>query len=243
MFYKYERRYKIWALQEVQNECVESRREPARLQEEVIRKENALRHTQIRSMHETEKMKRAQAQQVDEMSNQKLREHHETFQQLTSQLQQLQEQMNSMNGSGEIRDIEWNYSGRLSHVSSQPEMIPMSRALLSRDTRLPLDTWNQSGVRENAFGKKTFYVWFTSRFSWKNFIWQRGKQSRSSISPTWGESKSDKWRRTKLWHNSNANVCMKPVVYEFYSTCGITAELRDRTAKTANVGIAIRQIP
>ena len=59
------------ALQEVQNEFVESRREQARLREELIRKENALRDTQIRSMHDLEKIKRAQLQQVDEMSIQK----------------------------------------------------------------------------------------------------------------------------------------------------------------------------
>ena len=74
-----------------------------------------------------------------------------------------------MNGSGEFWDIESNYSGRLSHVSSQPEMIPSSLALLSRDTRLPLDTWNQFGVQENVFSKSIFYVYLTSRFSSKNF--------------------------------------------------------------------------
>ena len=31
-------------------------------------------------------------------------------------------------------------------------MIPNSRLLLSRDKRLPLDTWNRSGVQENVFG-------------------------------------------------------------------------------------------
>ena len=79
---------------------------------------------------------------------QKLRENHETIQQLTFQLQQMQEQTNSLNSSGEIQDMESNYSGRLSHVSSQPEMVPSSRSLLSRDKRLLLDTWNQSGVQE-----------------------------------------------------------------------------------------------
>ena len=59
------------ALQEVQHEFVESNREQARIQEELSRKENALRDTQIRSMHELQKMKRAQVQQVDEMSIQK----------------------------------------------------------------------------------------------------------------------------------------------------------------------------
>ena len=98
-------------------------------------------------------MTRAPVQQVDEFSMQKLRENHETIQQLTSQLQQMQEQMNSMNSSGEFQDTESNYSGRLSHVSSQPEMIPSSH-LLSRDKRLPLDTWNQSRVQENVFGNQ-----------------------------------------------------------------------------------------
>ena len=43
------------ALQDVQNEFVESRREQTRLQEELLQKEQALRDTQIRSKHEMEK--------------------------------------------------------------------------------------------------------------------------------------------------------------------------------------------
>ena len=66
----------------------------------------------------------------------------------------MQEQMNSMNGSGDFLDIESNKSGRLSHVSSQPAMIPSYRSMLGRDKRLPLDTWNQSGVQENVFGNQ-----------------------------------------------------------------------------------------
>ena len=42
----------------------------------------------------------------------------------------------------------------MSHVSSQPETITSSRSLLSRDKRLPLDTWNQSRVQENVFGHR-----------------------------------------------------------------------------------------
>ena len=85
---------------------------------------------------------------------QKLRENHETIQQLTSQLQQMQEQMNSMNVSGDFQDVESNYCGRLSHVSSQPAMIPSSRTMLSRDKRLPLDTGNQSGLQKNVLGNQ-----------------------------------------------------------------------------------------
>ena len=105
-------------------------------------------------MHELEKMKRAQEQQIDEMSVQKLRENHETFHRLTSQLQQLQDLMNSMSSSGDFQDIGSNSSGRLSHVSSQLVRIPSSHSMPSRDRRLLFDTWNQSGVQENAFGNQ-----------------------------------------------------------------------------------------
>ena len=64
----------------------------------------------------------------------------------------MQEQMNSLNSSADFKDVESTYSGRLSHISSQPEMIPSSRSLLSRDKRLPLDTRNQSGLQEHVFG-------------------------------------------------------------------------------------------
>ena len=40
-----------------------------------------------------------------------------------------------------------------------------------------------------------------------------------------------------------ADICNKAVDHEFYNTSGITAEPHGRTAKTANVGIAFRQIP
>ena len=62
--------------------------------------------------------------------------------------------MNSVNESGEFQEVESNYSGRLSYVSSQPAMIPSSRSMLSRDKRLPLDTWNMSGPQENVFGNQ-----------------------------------------------------------------------------------------
>ena len=80
-----------------------------------------------------------------------MRENHETIQKLTSQLQEMQEQMNSMNHSVEFQQVESNHSTRLSYVSSQLAMIPSSRSMLSRDKRLPLDTWNSSGSQENVF--------------------------------------------------------------------------------------------
>ena len=90
----------------------------------------------------------------EDLKRQKLRESHETIQQFTSHLQQMQEQMNSMNDSGDFQDAESNYSGRLSHFSSQLVRIQSSRSLLSRDKRLPLDTWNQPEIQENVFANQ-----------------------------------------------------------------------------------------
>ena len=103
---------------------------------ELSMKDKILRDTHIRSMDEMGEMTRAQELRVDEVSVQQLRENHETIQKLTSPLQEMQEQMNSMNDSGECQEVEPNYSGRLSHVSSQPAMIPRSLSMLSRDKKM-----------------------------------------------------------------------------------------------------------
>ena len=115
-------------------------------------KEKALRDTQIRSIHEMRELKRAQELRVDEFSVQKLRESHDTKQKLTSQIQELQERVNCMNDSGEFQDMESNYSGNISHVPSQPAVVPIPRSMLSRDRSMPFDTWNLSETQGNVFG-------------------------------------------------------------------------------------------
>ena len=66
-------------------------------------------------------------------------------------------------------DVESNKSGRLWHVSSQPEMIPSSRLMLSCDKRLPLDTRMVSiWITGKRFWKSIFYVWVTERLFSKN---------------------------------------------------------------------------
>ena len=145
-------------LEDAQHGHAESRREQVRLQDELAMKEKALRDTQIRSMHEVGKMKRAQELRVEEFSLQKLRESHDTIQRLTSQMQERQGQMSSMDDSGEFQAVESNHSGRLSSVPSQPAMLPSYRSVMSRDKRLPLDTWNALGPQENVFEINFFNV-------------------------------------------------------------------------------------
>ena len=103
-------------------------------------------------MHEMGEKKRAQEQRIDEISVQRVKR--------KSQDKSAAHFPNAANArADEINELFWrfqavesNHSGRLPHVPIQPGMIPSSRALLTRDKRLPLDTWNASGLQENVFG-------------------------------------------------------------------------------------------
>ena len=68
--------------------CEESRREQARLHEELAQREKALRDTRIRNIHEVEELKRPQEMRIDEFSMHTLREIRATIQVLTSQRQE-----------------------------------------------------------------------------------------------------------------------------------------------------------
>ena len=57
-----------------------------------------------------------------------------------------------MNDSWEFQEVESNQCGRFAYVPSQTAAITSSCSMLNRDRRLPLDTWNTSGLQENVFG-------------------------------------------------------------------------------------------
>ena len=83
---------------------------------------------------------------------QKFRESHAAKQELTSQIQDLHERVNCMNDSRESQDLESICSGKLSHVPSEPTVVPSLRSLLSRDRSMSPDLWNLSGTQGNVFG-------------------------------------------------------------------------------------------
>ena len=87
---------------------------------------------------------------IDEISRNELRDSHATIQELTSQIQELQEQINHMNDSREFQDVESICSGKLSHVPSQPAIVPSLGGMLSRDPCLRLYTWNLLGTSRNV---------------------------------------------------------------------------------------------
>ena len=75
----------------VNHEYEESRREQARLHEELAQRAKALRASQIESTHEVDEMKRAEEVRIDEISRNELIECQAAIQKLTSQIQELQE--------------------------------------------------------------------------------------------------------------------------------------------------------
>ena len=79
---------------------------------------------------------------IDEFSRHELRESQATTQEFTSQIQELQKRMNYLNDSPEFQDVESICSGKLSHVPSQPAIVPSLGGMLSRDPSLRPDTWN-----------------------------------------------------------------------------------------------------
>ena len=122
-------------------------------------------------------------------------------------------------------------------------MIPSSRALLSRDNRLPLDTWNTSGLQENVFGNH--FSTFDSHPALHQGLHscapqrERGKAVPQATGSGTLFARDDKQSRDKIpmptfARRPSTMSSIIPVEFpEFYGS----------TAKTANFGTAIRQIP
>ena len=89
---------------------------------------------------------------IDEFSRQELRKSQATVYEFTSQIQELQDRVNIIYDSREFQDVESVCSGRLSHVPSQPAVVPSRRGMLSRDQSLRHDTLNLLGTSGNVFG-------------------------------------------------------------------------------------------
>ena len=65
-----------------------------------------------------------------------------------------------MNDSGEFQDVESNYSGKISHVPSQPAVVPSPRSMLKPRQTQAFETWNLSETSGKRFWQSTSYVRF-----------------------------------------------------------------------------------
>ena len=112
----------------------------------------------------------------------------------------------------EIQDVVSNYSGKLSHASDQPAMIPCSRSMLGRDKRLPLDTWNQTCVQENVFGNQ--FSTFDSPRDFPQRISSDNVQRNREARPETG--------RTKTFHASEDRLNQGTIPMPTFATNPLT---------------------
>ena len=140
--------------------------------------------------------------------------------------------------SGDFQEIESICSGKLSHVPSQPAVVPSPRSLLSRDRSMRPDTWNLSELQGNVFWQSTPYVRFITD------ILSRNSSLYETKCYTWGSS-AGKYRatlarwRTNWEHNTNADVWKKAVNHEFLFASGNSTEFCCWTAKTTDMGASV----
>ena len=103
----------------------------------------------------------------------------------------------------------------------------------SRDKRLPLDTWNTSGLQDNVFGSQ-FSTFDSARYCHQGIHSCAPQSERGSVPHA---------ARTETPFIREADICKKAVDCEFCNTGEMSAEFYGWTAKTAQMGTAIRQIP
>ena len=110
----------------------------------------------------------------------RLIENQDTILELTARIQELQNEVNCMNDSRDFQDAESVRSG-LSHVPSQPALLPLFRDLggmLSRSVGMPSrsdkppDLWDTHGVPGHVFCKSTgvFFSTLSRRVQSVDFI-------------------------------------------------------------------------
>ena len=81
--------------------------------------------------------------------------------------------------------------------------------MLSRDKRLPLDTWNTSGLHENVIGNQ-----FSTFDLLQNHHCATPRETGSvPQAKRVGDISHKRWQ-TESRHNSNADICMKAVDHE-----------------------------
>ena len=106
-----------------------------------------------------------------------------------------------------------------------------------------LDTWNTSGLQENVFGDQ-FSTFDSLRDHPQGIHPCAPQRERESVPQATGSGtlfeRDDKQSRDTI---PMPTFATKAVDCEFYDTGGVSAEFYGWTAKTANIGDAIRQIP
>ena len=137
----------------------QSRRDQQLLHEQLLEQNRDLSDAHMKSLNETEELKRFQELRIDEFSKRRLIEDRDTILELTAKIQELQNEVNRMNDSKDFKDVESVRSGQY-HVTSQPALLPPFRdpggmpsrslGMPSRNDRPP-SIWDTHGIIGKRF--------------------------------------------------------------------------------------------
>ena len=135
------------------------RRDQLLFHEQLSEQNRELREPHMKSLNETEELKRFQGSTFDTFSRRRSVENQGTIQELTVRIQELQNEVNCLNDSRDFTDADSVRSGQ-SHLASQPAFFPpfpdpggmLSRSLgmPSRNNGAP-SIWDTHGISGNVF--------------------------------------------------------------------------------------------
>ena len=186
------------ALQDVQNEFVESRREQTALQEELLRKEeSSSRYADskyARNGKNEESARTASWTILGAKIKGKPRDHSTAHIPIAGNARTDEIYERLLRFSGCRIKLQWKIISRFQSTCKNSEFSIVAQP------RWKVAAWYMELIRSTGerFCKSIFYVWFTSRSSSKNFIWTRAQKSRSCAWRYESEDKFDKWRWTKI---------------------------------------------
>ena len=128
--------------------------------------------------------------------------------------------MNYMIDSREFQVVESMCSAELSHVPSQPAIVPSLSGMLSRDQILRLDTWNLLGTSGNVFHSPRAVIDSSSTpYQGMLHSWNQNATGGNPVR-----------ERKKSRDDSNAEIFEETINLEFFFLSSrkiISTELRD----------------
>ena len=102
---------------------------------------------------------------------------------------------------------------------NRPAVVPSPRSVLSRDRRMPFDTWNLSETLGNVFGNSRS-MFDSSQTPYQGILHSTNPSATSAITVQVGTGRLFARSEERIGSNTNADECKKAVNYEFILTSG-----------------------
>ena len=147
-------------------------------------------------------------------------------------------------GSREFQDVASICCGKLSHIPSQPAVVPSPCAMLSRDQSWRPDTWNLLGTSGNVFDSPRAVIKSSSTpYQGTLHSWNQSATDGNPVRDNAEKSVAGSEERNR---ETTPRIARKPSAMNsfFLSSRKVTpTEWRGWSTKTSDLGASIWQIP